>query len=248
MNKRAPFHITLFVMALHVFLVFLFSSPLHYTAAPPKKIVVVTKNLPPPPSLTSLTTYTSEPSVEPKELLKKLEQKTTKITPRPKPASTPLPKKSKIAPLKKKEPKKNPLVKKGPLTAASAKPFAKKEKKTEKTPTVLVDSPPPLAYNLPFVEEERTSSFQEVLSLFLEKNLILPEKGAVKLTITVQANGKIDKISLVAAESEKNLHYLQAVLPLLTMPALPTQGSPAEKDFECVITFCNGAYNETESD
>jgi hypothetical protein len=62
----------------------------------------------------------------------------------------------------------------------------------------------------------------------------MPEKGIVKLTITVLTNGKIDKIEIDTYESKKNLDYLMAVLPTLSMPTI-------EKGFDATFTvlFCS---------
>ena len=52
------------------------------------------------------------------------------------------------------------------------------------------------------VGEEKHSYLQKI-SYSLKEWLTLPEKGTVKLTITVQANGKIATINIVSSESEK---------------------------------------------
>lgn len=232
-STRAPFHITLCVMAIHLLFLFIFSPPMQQVEPPPKKIVVTTKTREAPPSFVRETTsekpvtIATKEVVEPKQILKKLEQKTPKA---------PL-KKPQVTSAKKKSPsptKKKPLKKPSPLKKASA-------------PLKSISPPLFAPKTLPVlvIQEGENDTFLEDLISSLEKNLILPERGSVKLTITVQANGKIANMSVLASESEKNLHYLQAVLPLLTMPTLPYEG----KEKECVITFCHGFYDdEKESD
>lgn len=84
------------------------------------------------------------------------------------------------------------------------------------------------------VQEPAPPSYIDSASLVFREALLLPEKGGVKLTITVQANGKIGKIELETFESKKNLDYLLTVLPTLSLP-IPERGN----DATFTILFCN---------
>jgi hypothetical protein len=83
-------------------------------------------------------------------------------------------------------------------------------------------------------KETILNDYIEKASIIFKEELFLPEKGLVKLTITVLTNGKIDKIEIETFESKKNLRYLMEVLPTLTMPTY-------EKGFDATFTvlFCS---------
>ena len=95
--------------------------------------------------------------------------------------------------------------------------------KADKTMTSMQEGP-----------EDIKLSYLETISSQLRQWLTLPEKGAVKLTITVQANGKIGNIKPVSHESEKNLEYLVLVLEAIQLPVF---GKNEEITF--TITFCD---------
>ena len=132
-------------------------------------------------------------------------------------------------------PKKTTLIKK-----VSSQPKAKPPPKSSKQVLKKIDkrlakphSPP--VKQLPITSiEEPLSSYVDSACLVFKEALLLPEKGQVKLTITVQPNGKIGKMNLETFESTVNLDYLMAVLPTLSLP-IPERG----KDATFTILFCN---------
>ncbi len=62
------------------------------------------------------------------------------------------------------------------------------------------------------------STYLESAFVIFRSALVLPEKGSVKLTITVSPTGKIDTIITESFESQKNLNYLLELLPHLILP------------------------------
>jgi hypothetical protein len=139
---------------------------------------------------------------------------TANIVPKLEKKNTPIPIK-KVAP---KKPAKTP-------TKSSKQVLKKIDHRTPKkysapTPTPQAETPP--------------SHYIDIACHVFQNELSLPEKGEVKLTITVQPNGKIVKIEEISFESKINLDYLMTVLPTLSLP-IPERG----KDVLFTIVFCN---------
>lgn len=135
----------------------------------------------------------------------------------------------------------SPTVKKAPLPTKKAKPAPPKPlPKSSKQVLKKIDkrlSKPhlPLPKQIPPPSPEETlQSYVDSACLIFRDILVLPEKGLVKLTITVQPNGKIGKIEIETFESKKNLDYLMTVLPTLSLP-IPERG----KDATFTVLFCN---------
>lgn len=78
--------------------------------------------------------------------------------------------------------------------------------------------------------KEQQVNCMEIISC-IQNNLTLPENGEVKLTISVQPNGKIDNIQIIHAESMKNANYLKNQLKELTLPKV------SEKPVTMTVTF-----------
>ncbi len=125
--------------------------------------------------------------------------------------------------------KKNPPPKK-------AKPIQKSPKQVLKKIDQRLTKPhtPEPKLPQPKIVETALSSYIDSACSIFHNALILPEKGQVRLTVTVEPNGKISQMFVEAFESEKNLDYLMGVLPTLLLP-------PPEKGKEIVFTvlFCN---------
>lgn len=139
-----------------------------------------------------------------------------------------------IAPIKKKlpPPAKPVKLKKAKPTHPTSKQVLKKiDKRLIKTPPPKPQKPLP---SLPPPQEEHLPTYVDSACSLFRDLLVLPEKGLVKLTITVQANGKIDKVEIETFESKKNLDYLMTVLPTLSLP-IPEGG----KDATFTVLFCN---------
>jgi len=148
-----------------------------------------------------------------------------------------------VVPVIKKEippPKKTtPVVKKAPPKKEKI-PRAQVKKKLEKA---MVKMPPAIKNHTPIPEKKITppsvientisSAYLQSICALLEDHLTLPESGIVKLTITVQANGKIGMVKEVSSESRKNLVYLKEMLENFSFPS-----PDGEKEVEFTITFC----------
>lgn len=231
--KQRPSIPLLLTLIIHI--VAITSSSLSQSAPPKKEkkpIKIVTK-LSPPLAPTILQTKhnplpTNSPPKNPVVVAKPNPKPNPVISKKPTPKKAP-PKKilaKKPAPKKKIEPKQirknlnENLAKLSPPKSAPSPP--KKIEKIE--PTSL--SPSSTA-------ESNSAYFNKVAKVFQEC-LTLPEKGLIKLTISVQANGKIVNIKPISYESEKNLHYLQTVLPSLELP-----NPEGAQEIEFNIIFCD---------
>ena len=138
----------------------------------------------------------------------------------------PPPQKKPESPLKK--PKPTPTKK----PVKSSKQVLKKLDRRITKPYV----PPPAPKSVLPTIDSLPSYIESTCSLFREL-LVLPEKGLVKLTITVQANGKIGTVKVETFESKNNLDYLLTMLPTLSLP-IPE----GEKDATFTILFCNDHF------
>lgn len=139
----------------------------------------------------------------------------------------PIPKKNlqnKIVPLKKAPPQ----AKAKPPQKSSKQVLKKIDQRLAKPHTTVPKTPPP-----PLVEAALPPYIDSACLIFREA-LLLPEKGQVKLTVSVEPNGKIGKMEIETYESKKNLEYLMAVLPTLSLPP-PERG----KETTFTVLFCN---------
>ncbi|MEZ5315393.1 MAG: hypothetical protein R3E91_04200 [Chlamydiales bacterium] len=69
------------------------------------------------------------------------------------------------------------------------------------------------------------STYTDQLIGFLENALELPEKGKIKLQLTVKKNGHVKALTIQETNSLKNQKYVEEVLPILLLP-------PFDKYFE----------------
>jgi len=82
------------------------------------------------------------------------------------------------------------------------------------------------------------SSYTENLLSILTKNLDLPEFGAVKAAIEIDALGSVIQVRILEEKSHKNSEFLKKRLRELTFPCFNEFGL-SEKRMEFVITFLN---------
>ena len=241
-------HLTLSVTLIHVSLLMLFSTSSSPKPLEVKKpIKVQTIKLLPMPILTPVITTAKEQKAEEKET--KVHKEAPKVeTEKPKVQKVNTTQK-KITPqqshskelLKKIDKTLTKVEKKAPI---QQKPTSKKttEKATKKKSTKEVapkkSTNEAIVSLSPKVGELQENTFLTnyltgVVDIF-KMNLTLPEKGRVKVTITVQPNGKIDTIKVISSESDLNLDYLIKVLPVINLP-------PFQKpnDIAFTITFCD---------
>lgn len=220
--KQKNTYLTVGLTALvHILGIFLLSTKgFKAPPKPPKKMVVFAKVVAPPPS--PVIVHSTTPVQIPIAKAAKISPPTPKIVQKKKPS----PKKKKAAPSKN-------------MRANLEKNLAKIAKTTPKTASNIKpqkSSKPQAILPSPLMQPDNTAFnifSDRIISTFREK-LILPEKGAVKLSITVQANGRVGIIELIHSESEKNLAYLQSMLPLIMLPE--PEGA---KEVTFVITFCD---------
>ncbi|MBM3208611.1 MAG: hypothetical protein FJZ57_08475 [Chlamydiae bacterium] len=85
---------------------------------------------------------------------------------------------------------------------------------------------------------DSTESYAEYLAIFLKQELKLPDFGEVKVEITLNKDGTVEKCLVLNSESIKNRKYLEERLPKLTFPNFKTNKTSKEKQ-HFVLTFCN---------
>ena len=192
------------VVIVHLIGIIFISTSTVKEKPPQKKLHIVTKHF------------------TPKTVVPTLVHKIEKSSPLP-----PLPKKplqNKIVPLKKAPPQ------------AKAKPPQKSSKQVLKKIDQRLAKPhtPPPKAPPPHVVEIALPSYVDSACLIFRDALLLPEKGQVKLTVSMESNGKIGKMEIETFESKKNLEYLMAVLPTLSLP-YPEKG----KEISFTVLFSN---------
>jgi hypothetical protein len=109
-----------------------------------------------------------------------------------------------------------------PLKKAKTDPKTSKQvlkKIDQRKPKLPIIAPKKESVVSPTTETESHSSYLESAFVIFKNTLILPEKGPVKLTLTVGPTGKIDKIITESFASQKNLNYLLELLPHLILPS-----------------------------
>lgn len=70
---------------------------------------------------------------------------------------------------------------------------------------------------------EFQTNYQEELVFYLQSRLSLPEKGEVKLKVTVERNGRVEKVEILDAASEKNKLYVASALTSFSFPPFASQ-------------------------
>ncbi len=72
----------------------------------------------------------------------------------------------------------------------------------------------------------------------LQNNLQLPDIGEVKIQLTLFSNGKVEKMTILSAESETNKKRLEDTLMNLQFPSFPKEKRGLQKQ-TFILTFCN---------
>jgi len=65
--------------------------------------------------------------------------------------------------------------------------------------------------------------YEEELASYLETHLTLPEKGNVRLRLTLKREGSVQKIEILTASSDRNRHYVETALAGRSFPAFGSQ-------------------------
>lgn len=97
----------------------------------------------------------------------------------------------------------------------------------------IASASPPAAINAPAIdklhidalplEHSKEWSMQEIryqdeLASRLQLFLKLPEKGDIKLKLTLQRSGKVEKVEILSSQSAANRKYVEDKLPTLSLP------------------------------
>ncbi len=82
------------------------------------------------------------------------------------------------------------------------------------------------------------SVFTAALVQRLQSTLDLPEKGAVKVELTLKSDGTFAQMRVLESKSERNQKFLEQELPTLKFPTFSGH-LKNEKEHAFVITFCN---------
>jgi len=192
-----------------------------------------------------------------KKLKKKpLEVRTVVYMPPPPPKIVEIKPKKMPAPIKKKKPtaRKKPKAKKQPALVKKKKEpkvpdqlrqdlqnsIAKLTKKRDKDSSKNTLQVPKWTPQLK-VEQVGTSDvavFTSALIACLQNALDLPERGAVKVKLTLKKEGKFVKMHLISSESALNSKFLEREIPVVSYPSFSGQ-LKQEKEHTFVITFCN---------
>lgn len=87
-------------------------------------------------------------------------------------------------------------------------------------------------------EQTKKTDYFILLAQTLKEELELPEYGDVKLELTVLQSGRIQKLKVIAAKSEKNRKYLELNIPRIILPPFNDTLSN-EREHTFILTFCN---------
>ena len=80
----------------------------------------------------------------------------------------------------------------------------------------------------------REISYQDEVSQILKMGLRLPEHGAVKLELTINKNGKVEKVKILSSENAKNKQYIEQKVPGLHFPSF---GNRFPDQTECTFSI-----------
>jgi hypothetical protein len=201
------------VVGVHLFF-FFFNFKKDSTPPPLKSSIVVRTFIPPPP---------------PKKTSPVIKQRKKQSSTR----SSSTPTKASLSPNPKTNKKKNDLLKE----------LRESLKRLETQPPVESFqslTPPKNIRNLEIdhVEKEVATDYFLILAQTLKNELELPEYGDVKLELTILNNGRITKLRVMNASSDKNKRYLELKLPNLVLPPF-SEDLKNQCEHTFTLTFCN---------
>jgi hypothetical protein len=92
----------------------------------------------------------------------------------------------------------------------------------EKKPELVVPVLPTSILEFPdeVVVVEPTESSTEKIVAFMQQALLLPEYGQVRVEVSIDKNGNLEKFTIIDTKSEKNAEFLKNQLPTLRFPCL----------------------------
>lgn len=88
------------------------------------------------------------------------------------------------------------------------------------------------------LEKETPTDYFVILAQALKNELELPEYGDVKLELTVLNSGRVTRLKVLNASSEKNRRYLELKLPNLILPPF-SEDLKNDREHTFTLTFCN---------
>ena len=118
-----------------------------------------------------------------------------------------------------------------------------KEKPSKKTAIIVPDKIDPISASKysrldPFDLDDDVDSYPEYLAYFLKQELKLPDFGQVKVEITLNKAGCVEKCLVISSQSAKNKKYLEEKLPNLIFPKFKKSNHSYDTQ-QFVLTFCN---------
>lgn len=81
-----------------------------------------------------------------------------------------------------------------------------------------------------------SSNYEQVLIATLESTLELPEKGEVKIKLTVNRQGKVERVQVDKANTLRNRTYIEETLPILSFSPFGSEYK-GEKTHTFSVTF-----------
>ncbi|MCB1110809.1 MAG: hypothetical protein KDK64_07480 [Chlamydiia bacterium] len=114
-----------------------------------------------------------------------------------------------------------------------------------------IETPPPPSATLPLpkkiqslqidhADKKEETDYFISLAHALKEALELPEQGEVKLELTVSCMGRVLKLRILQAVSEKNRRYLELNLPQMSLPPF-SEELKNESAHTFTLTFCNAS-------
>lgn len=201
------------VVAVHLF-IFFFNFKKDIAPPSPKKSIVVRTFTPPPPKKTApvIRNVSKKPSATPK----------SSSPPKSNSSSTPQVNK-----------KKNDLLKELKESLTKIEKYTPSEKSTSITLPKNIQN-----LEIDDVEREEKTDYFILLAQTLKNELELPDFGDVKLELTILNSGRVTKLKVLSASSEKNRRYLELKLPSLILPAF-SEDLKNQYEHTFTLTFCN---------
>lgn len=201
------------VVAVHLFF-FFFNFRKETAPPPPKSSIVVRTYIPPPPQKRA-----------PPVIKQVKKQSSTRSS------STP----SKASP----SPRPQANKKKNDLLNELRESLTKLESQTPMEPSPSLTLPKNIRnLEIDHPEQEAPADYFLILAQTLKNELELPEYGDVKLELTVLNNGRVTKLRVLNASSDKNKRYLELKLPNLLLPPF-SEELINEREHTFTLTFCN---------
>jgi outer membrane biosynthesis protein TonB len=227
LSPRWIFSITLVIHLLLFAL--LFSSPSLPKRRPPSSMRVHTLSLQgkvSPPVAVLQTTHAQPAAAAPQQKQEKAKAAPKKKASSAKKSSATPSSQTKAAPQERKENKElEALMQKTLATLAQSERLLQE-------PIAVSTSPHPEVEVAESPSGAVENSYPDRLAFYLQQLLSLPERGVVKLDLTLRNDGSVISVHIRSSESRANRDYIEKQLPTLTLP--PFEG-PYRK--EAVHTF-----------